>query len=97
MVHDTGKFTDSEMIEESVRLKTFDKWPVHFISKNELAASSFYFESNDNWVRCAFCGVQLWGWQPDDDLLICHHYSSRHCRAAKGGYTRNVPIGSDDL
>jgi hypothetical protein len=83
MVLATGKFADSEMIKAAARLKTLDKWPVQFISKNELAASGFYFLSKDDWVRCAFCGVQLWDWKPDDEPRFCHKYLSQACRFAR--------------
>jgi hypothetical protein len=69
MVLDTVKFTDSEMIKEAARLNTFDRRLLSFISRNQLAAAGFYFLSKD-WVRCAFCGVQLWDWKPDDDALL---------------------------
>jgi hypothetical protein len=97
MVRDTGIFTDSEMIKESARLNTFDKWPAHFISKNYLAACGFYYLYKDDWVRGTVCGLQLWDWKPNDDPLLCHQYMSRHCRIARGAYTQNVPIESDGL
>jgi hypothetical protein len=93
----TGKFTDSEMVKEAARLKTFDKWPVHFIHRNDLAAAGFYFLYNDDWVRCPFCGVQLWNWKLYDDTLFHHKYMSQTCRFAWGLYTENVPIVSDNL
>jgi hypothetical protein len=96
MIHGTGKFTDSEMVKEAARLKTFDTWPVHSIRRTELAAAGFYFLYKDDWVRCPLCGVQLWNWRPNDDPLFHHKYMSRACRSAWGLYTANVPIASDE-
>jgi hypothetical protein len=48
-------FTDSEMIKDAGRLTTFEKWPVSFISKNDMAAAGFHFQDRQDWVRCPFC------------------------------------------
>jgi hypothetical protein len=95
MVRDTGRFTDSERFKESARLKSFDKWTVPFISESYLSAWGFYYLYKDDWVRCAFCGVQLCDWRPNDDPLLCHEHVSRHCRFARGAYAQNVPIESE--
>jgi hypothetical protein len=59
-----AEFTDSTMLKEDDRLTTFDKWPVSFISKNNMEAARFYFLGRQDWVRCPFCGVQIGDCEP---------------------------------
>ncbi len=41
---------------ESVRLKTFAKWPKPFIPPTRLAKSGFIYTGSKDCVRCVFCG-----------------------------------------
>ena len=41
---------------ESVRLKTFAKWPLDFIRPADLAQAGFYYTGSRDSVRCVFCG-----------------------------------------
>jgi hypothetical protein len=77
-------FTDSEMMKEAGRLTTFDKWPVSFISKNDMAAAGFYFLGREDRVRCPFCGVQIGDWAPGDEPLSCHRRGAPSCGFALG-------------
>jgi hypothetical protein len=88
-------FLDHEMMKEADRLKTFDNWPVSFISENDMSAAGFYFLGREDWVRCPFCGVQIGDWGPGDEPLSCHKRSASDCSFASGYFTQNIPIGSD--
>jgi hypothetical protein len=90
----TTMFTDSEMFKEADRIKTFDKWPVYFISNNALAAAGFYFLGRHDWFRCPFYGVQIVVWELGDDPLSCRRRWAPSCIFARGYFTHNVPIGS---
>ena len=37
---------------EAARRKTFDSWPIKFISKNTLSKAGFYFLNKDDIVKC---------------------------------------------
>jgi hypothetical protein len=45
------------MKKEADRLRTYDRWPVSFMNKNDMAAAGLYFMGSEDMVRCPFCGV----------------------------------------
>jgi hypothetical protein len=92
-----GLFLDYEMMKEADRLKTFDNWPVSFISKNDMAAAGFYFLGREDWVRCPFCGVQIGDWAPGDEPLSSHKRGASNCSFARGYFPQNIPTGSATL
>jgi hypothetical protein len=40
------------MKKEADRLRTYDRWPVSFVNKNDMAAAGFYFMGSEDTVRC---------------------------------------------
>jgi len=45
------------MKSEAYRRLTFEKWPVAFIDKNNLAEAGFYYTDHSDVVCCEFCGT----------------------------------------
>jgi len=83
------------MKSETDRRQTFEKWPVAFIGKNQLASAGFYYPNLSDIVCCAFCEAQVGHWEGDnpfDDHQRCRPY----CGFLKGLFVRNIPIGSTD-
>jgi len=81
------------MKSEADRPKTFEKWPVAFIDKNNLAAAGFYFTNSSDVVCCAFCGAQVGHWEGYDPFKDHQHWSPS-CGFIRGLFVGNIPIGS---
>ncbi|XP_045499130.1 baculoviral IAP repeat-containing protein 3-like isoform X2 [Colias croceus] len=82
-----------DMLREEERLKTFDKWPVSFLSPELLARNGFYYLGRGDEVRCAFCKVEIMRWVDGDDPAKDHQRWAPQCpflrRQAGAG---NVPL-----
>ena len=48
-----------DMREEPQRLLTFSEWPMSHPSPEAFARAGFFFLGRRDWVKCAFCGVQV--------------------------------------
>ncbi|XP_023937799.2 baculoviral IAP repeat-containing protein 2 isoform X2 [Bicyclus anynana] len=89
-----GFYPDApDMRREEERLKTFDKWPVAFLSPQLLARNGFYYLGRGDEVRCAFCKVEIMKWVEGDDPAKDHQRWAPQCpflrRHAGSG---NVPM-----
>ena len=51
---------------EAERCQTFNKWPVDFRDKNNLAAAAFYFTNQSDIIYCTFYGLEIGCWQQGD-------------------------------
>lgn len=79
--------------KEHERLKTFECWPVKFISPVDLAAAGFYYYPKgfdvcdchmcdltiDDRVRCFYCKLELVKWENGDDPMTEHKKWSPSC------------------
>jgi hypothetical protein len=83
------------MKSEADRRRTYEKWPVPFMDKDDLSAAGFYFTKRGDVVRCAFCGVEVGRWQEGDDAFRDHQRWSPSCGFIRGLIVGNIPIGSD--
>ncbi|XP_046670435.1 death-associated inhibitor of apoptosis 1 isoform X2 [Homalodisca vitripennis] len=77
---------------ERERLKSFEGWPVPFLSSSAMAAAGFYFLKREDVVRCAFCGVEVGCWVEGDDPMQDHERWSPSCR-----FVRKLPVGNVPL
>uniref|UniRef100_A0A1B6KJG8 RING-type domain-containing protein n=1 Tax=Graphocephala atropunctata TaxID=36148 RepID=A0A1B6KJG8_9HEMI len=77
---------------ERERIKSFEGWPVSFLSSNVMAAAGFYFLKREDVVRCAFCGVEVGCWVEGDDPMQDHERWSPSCR-----FVRKLPVGNVPL
>lgn len=64
---------------EEERIKTFEKWPVTFISPDQLARNGFYYLGRGDEVRCAFCKVEIMRWVEGDDPASDHQRWAPQC------------------
>ena len=69
--------TAQDMREESQRRLTFRGWPLSSPSPEDLARAGFFFLGRQDEVECAFCGTQVYDWQPDDEPS--HRRWHPHC------------------
>lgn len=80
---------------ERERLKSFENWPVSFLSPRDMAAAGFYFLKREDVVRCAFCGVEVGCWVEGDDPMQDHERWSPSCKFVKNLPVANVPLNSN--
>ena len=86
-----------ELNVEAQRLRTFDRWPVAFIDKHQLALLGFYYFGPCDLVKCYFCGIEVGMWEEGDDVLADHVRWSPLCPFICRLRTNNVPINEDLL
>lgn len=82
---------------EKERLKSFDGWPVSFLSPSSMASAGFYYMKREDIVRCAFCGVEVGCWVEGDNPMQDHERWSPSCRFVKKMPVGNIPISGDHL
>jgi len=78
------------------RRLTFEKWPVAFIDKNNLAEAGFYYTNHSDVGCCAFCVAQIGLWQEGDGAFKEHQRWNPNCEFIRGLYVGNIPISSSD-
>ncbi|XP_028156769.1 death-associated inhibitor of apoptosis 1-like isoform X1 [Ostrinia furnacalis] len=99
---DTFLFSDADLRHEDERLKTFDKWPLTFLSPDQLARNGFYYLGRGDEVRCAFCKVEIMRWEVGDDPAIDHKRWSPSCplvrkqSASSNGTVDSAPTSGRD-
>ena len=86
-----------ELNAEAQRLRTFDRWPIPFIDKNQLAMLGFYYFGPHDLVKCYFCRIEVGMWEEGDDVLTDHMRWSPRCPFICRLRTNNVPINEDLL
>ncbi|XP_054278974.1 death-associated inhibitor of apoptosis 1-like [Macrosteles quadrilineatus] len=77
---------------EIERLNSFVNWPVTFLSPNLMANGGFYYFQREDFVRCAFCGVEIGSWVEGDDPASDHKQWSPSCKLLQNIPCGNVPI-----
>lgn len=65
------------------RLKTYNKWPLKFITADKLAKAGFYYTGIKDKVKCLYCSIYLEYWGKNDDPYIKHKLLSPHCQYFK--------------
>lgn len=94
----TDRFSiPAEMNVEENRLKSFDKWTVSFIQKEQLALLGFYWVGISDIVKCFFCHVEIGFWGEEDDVLAEHMKFSRYCDLICRRPTTNIPLCATSL
>lgn len=98
---DMTRFKEA-MRSEWERLNTFDyegqpKWPLSFISPQELANAGFYYLLNSDRVQCAFCQGVICGWEPNDRPMEEHARHFATCPFLMEEDVGNIPIGEDPI
>lgn len=65
---------------ETVRLQSFDNWPVpHIVSPESLAKAGFYYLKQRDRTKCAFCNGIVVSWEPGDDPDYEHKRHFPNC------------------
>ncbi|XP_066587413.1 baculoviral IAP repeat-containing protein 8-like [Prorops nasuta] len=80
---------------ESVRLASYNNWPVPYMEPMKLAAAGFYFTKDGDRIRCFECGIGICWWMKGNDPMEYHQKWSSRCRFVRGLPCDNVPIGVD--
>lgn len=84
-------FFPSQFSYEWIRRKTFDAWPVEFVSKDELAKAGFFYLRTRDLVQCFFCKGIIGYWECGDRPFTEHEKHFPSCPFVQGMLTSNVP------
>jgi len=58
---------------EQIRLATFRTWPsTSPVKPKKLSETGFYYTGIEDKVRCAFCGIEVYGWESGDEPIKEH-------------------------
>lgn len=86
-----------EMNREENRLKSFDKWTVSFIQKENLAQLGFFWVGVADIVKCFCCSIEIGLWNETDSVLGEHIRFSQYCDLICRRVTNNVPLCAKSL
>jgi len=70
-------FINNDSISE--RINTFIGWNVSFICPDEMARAGFYYTKHKDYVRCAYCEIELGNWTTGKSPISEHAYYSPQC------------------
>lgn len=87
--------TTRDMRNEEERLKSFENWPVTFLSPRILAKNGFYYLGRGDEVRCAFCKVEIMKWVEGDDPALDHQRWAPQCPLVQQR-SADEPVGKDE-
>ncbi|XP_071443990.1 death-associated inhibitor of apoptosis 1-like isoform X2 [Hetaerina americana] len=85
-------FGEDRMKREEERIKTFQNWPLDFLTPKAMAAAGFY-HIRDDLVRCAFCKNEIVKWERGDVPMTEHKRWFAKCPFVRGVPCGNVPVG----
>lgn len=96
-----GILFDDLMKNEWTRLRSFyirrtARWPVSFISPEDLANAGFFYLNSDR-VQCAFCRGIVTGWERGDRPLTEHSRHFPRCPFIMEENVGNIPINTDPI
>lgn len=80
-----------DLNDEYTRFRTFDNYPVYFLSPWTLAFLGFYFIGPNDDVECQFCKVVINSWEFGDEVFTEHKRWSPNCPLLLRQPTRNIP------
>lgn len=83
--------TDLKIIEN--RLRTFNNWPIDFITPDNLAQAGFYYLNIDDQVKCAFCGGIIGQWERNDQPIQEHRKFFPDCPIVRQQELQQEEIG----
>nr|ANW12278.1 iap3 [Malacosoma sp. alphabaculovirus] len=70
-------FINNDSISE--RINSFIGWNVLFICPDEMARAGFYYTKHKDYVRCAYCEIELGNWTTGKSPISEHAYYSPQC------------------
>lgn len=85
------------LCREDERLKSFDDWPLPWLSKVELAMSGLYYLGDEDRTKCYFCQVEIGRWERGDEPVAEHLRWSPNCPLLRRRPTGNVPLDCEAL
>lgn len=63
------------------RLESFSKWR-GILDPFELAIAGFYYTGEEDVCSCFYCGIEIFQWEPTDDVFVEHLIHSPNCNFA---------------
>jgi len=74
---------------ERMRLFTFKRWPLPWLSPTQLAKAGFFYLKKRDFVQCAFCRGVVGDWEKKDNPFREHAKYFSFCPLV-----RNIPVGN---
>ncbi|XP_063612554.1 baculoviral IAP repeat-containing protein 7-B-like [Penaeus indicus] len=81
-----------DMRNEEYRLKSFEKWPLDWLSPSSLAADGFLYLGNQDYCRCVFCNQIIGKWETGDTPRGEHKKYNSQCPFILGKPVGNIPM-----
>lgn len=75
---------------ESIRLESFENWPVPYMKPDKLAAAGFYYTGELDIVKCFECGTETYKWQEGDEPMVDHKRQSPTCKFLRNISCNNI-------
>lgn len=77
------------------RLLSFLNWPslkvTHCaVNVKELAKAGFYYTGVKDICKCAYCNIEIYKWQPNDQPIVEHYKFARNCTFANILYHQHL-------
>nr|ANS71023.1 inhibitor of apoptosis 3 [Lymantria dispar multiple nucleopolyhedrovirus] len=87
------------MENEQRRLATFADWPQHHVlTPAELAYAGFYCVGRADYVRCAYCRIEIGNWSVGSDAMSDHKRYSPSCEFIRSLLKRPLePFENDSV
>nr|ADY38394.1 inhibitor of apoptosis protein 2 [Penaeus vannamei]AGC24180.1 inhibition of apoptosis protein [Penaeus vannamei] len=76
---------------EENRLKSFENWPLDWLSPDDLAADGFLYLGTDDYCRCVFCNQIIGKWETGDTPRGEHKKHNSQCAFILGKPVGNIP------
>lgn len=81
-----------DMRNEKYRLKSFEKWPLDWLSPASLAADGFFYLGINDYCKCVFCKQIIGKWETGDTPKGEHKKYNSRCAFILGKPVGNIPL-----
>lgn len=79
----TEAFPSSDLKILENRLRTFENFPLTWLSKESLARAGFFYINIGDQVKCAFCNGVIGQWEPNDQPIEEHRKFFPECSVVR--------------
>ena len=97
IAHTERRLETFKMNHEKFRLASFRNWPLPFINVRVMAKNGFYYLGDGDVVKCNFCQIRLYRWDPNHIIEEEHLKKSPGCPLLRGHASGNIPMKARPL
>lgn len=84
------------MKSEKNRLLTYIAWSNAYMNPKDLAKAGFYSTRYEDFVRCAFCNIEICRWEAGDNAMLEHQRWSNACPFVRFIDVGNIPLNPNE-